>query len=175
MFGTPGQQPGQFLDEVARLLELGLSHLSIYALTIEPNTQFGELQRKGKLADRAKRTTTPIRSSPSNSWLAGAGLRALRSVELRASPGETARHNQHYWRGGDYLGIGCAAVGCQHDLARPAQPVRRTRNQSLSPSCTCRSHKSAKRCADFEEPLDAQAMSCARACCSACAPKPAST
>lgn len=49
MFGMPGQTAEGFLAELETLLELELSHLSIYALAIERNTQFGALNRKGKL------------------------------------------------------------------------------------------------------------------------------
>jgi putative oxygen-independent coproporphyrinogen III oxidase len=151
MFGTPGQKPGQFLDEVARLLALGLSHLSIYALTIEPNTQFGELHRKGKLP-LAKDDDYADTFLATERWLAEQGF-AHYEVSNYARPGETARHNQHYWRGGDYLGVGCAAVGCSTSAPGKA---RRTRNQS-QPELYMAVDELAGLC-DFEEPLDAQAI-----------------
>jgi oxygen-independent coproporphyrinogen-3 oxidase len=49
IFGLPGQTPQQACDEAARLLDLGLDHLSCYQLTIEPGTRFGELARRGRL------------------------------------------------------------------------------------------------------------------------------
>jgi putative oxygen-independent coproporphyrinogen III oxidase len=151
MFGTPGQQPKDFLDEVARLLELGLSHLSIYALTIEPNTQFGELQRKGKLP-MARDDDYADTFLSTERWLAERGF-AHYEVSNYARPGETARHNQHYWRGGDYLGIGCAAVGCSSSASGTA---RRTRNQS-QPERYMQVDGLAT-LYDFEETLDAQAI-----------------
>jgi putative oxygen-independent coproporphyrinogen III oxidase len=124
MFGTPGQAPEAFLSEVSQLVELGLSHLSIYALTIEPNTVFGELSRKGRL---------PIAKDDdyAETFLAVEALLARHGFEHYevsnyAKPGESSRHNQHYWLGGDYLGLGCAAVGCR--TTRPGQ-ARRVRNQ----------------------------------------------
>jgi putative oxygen-independent coproporphyrinogen III oxidase len=110
MFGMPEQTPEDFLAEVAQLLELGLTHLSIYALTIEPQTQFGELYRKGRLKI-AKEDAYADTFLACEALLAEHGFEHY-EVSNYAQPGQTSRHNQHYWRGGDYLGLGCAAVGC---------------------------------------------------------------
>jgi len=125
MFGTPGQPQAAFLSEVEQLLELGLSHLSIYALTIEPNTQFGELYRKGRLPI-AKDDDYADTYLGIEALLARAGFEHY-EVSNYAKPGQASRHNQHYWRGGDYLGLGCAAVGCRTE--RPGR-ARRVRNQT---------------------------------------------
>lgn len=124
MFGTPGQAPEAFLAEVSRLVDLGLSHLSVYALTIEPNTVFGELSRKGRLPI-ARDDDYAETFSAVEALLAGQGFEHY-EVSNYARPGESSRHNQHYWLGGDYLGLGCAAVGCR--TSRPGQ-ARRVRNQ----------------------------------------------
>jgi putative oxygen-independent coproporphyrinogen III oxidase len=110
MFGMPGQTPQDFLGEVEQLLELPLEHLSVYALTIEPQTQFGELHRKGKLP-LAKEDAYADTFLETEAMLAQRGFDHY-EVSNYAHPGQTSRHNQHYWRGGDYLGLGCAAVGC---------------------------------------------------------------
>lgn len=112
MFGMPGQRAEQAAAEAARLSELGLSHLSVYSLTIEPDTQFGALHRKGRL-----------RLAPEEDSAAAfvAIEDALRTrgfehyeVSNYAKPGEHSRHNAHYWQGGAYLGLGAGAVGCLH-------------------------------------------------------------
>lgn len=125
MFGTPGQSQQAFLSEVTQLVEAGLSHLSVYALTIEPNTQFGELYRKGRLPI-AKEDDYADTFLGVDALLAQHGFDHY-EVSNYAKAGETSRHNQHYWKGGDYLGLGCAAVGC-----RTEQPgnARRVRNQT---------------------------------------------
>jgi putative oxygen-independent coproporphyrinogen III oxidase len=122
MFGTPGQPASKFLTEVERLVDLGLDHLSIYALTIEPNTQFGELHRKGRL-------TLAKDDDYADTFLAIESLLATHGfshyeVSNYARPGQTSQHNQHYWRGGDYLGLGCAAVGCRTERPGLAHRVR---------------------------------------------------
>jgi oxygen-independent coproporphyrinogen-3 oxidase len=119
MFGMPEQGPEDFLAELSQLLDLGLTHLSVYALTVEPQTQFGELYRKGRL-QLAKEDAYADTFLATEARLAEHGFEHY-EVSNYAKPGQTSRHNQHYWRGGDYLGLGCAAVGC---IDR-----KRTRNQ----------------------------------------------
>jgi putative oxygen-independent coproporphyrinogen III oxidase len=151
MFGTPGQKPAAFVDEVSQLVDLGLSHLSVYALTIEPNTQFGELQRKGRLPI-AKEDDYADTFLLTEARLAAAGF-AHYEVSNYARPGETSRHNQHYWRNGDYLGLGCAAVGCR--TLAPGR-ARRVRNEP-APAAYMHAESLATLC-DYEENLDAQAL-----------------
>jgi putative oxygen-independent coproporphyrinogen III oxidase len=110
MFGSPGQRAEDFLPELDRILETGVRHVSAYALTIEPGTQFGELHRKGKLpiATEDDYAETFLRAS---ARLAEAGFSHY-EVSNHALPGEESRHNAHYWQGGDYLGVGAGAFGC---------------------------------------------------------------
>jgi oxygen-independent coproporphyrinogen-3 oxidase len=113
MFGLPEQTAEQFYAHVRALLDLGLRHVSAYALTIEPATRFGELSRKGLL--RAAPDERYAEMFEGNHRLfATAGL-AHYEVSNYAQPGEESRHNLHYWRGGAYLGLGAAAVGCLHE------------------------------------------------------------
>lgn len=109
MFGMPGQTPADFLHEAQQLLDLGLSHLSIYALTIEPDTQFGQLHRKGRL----KVSPSAVFADTFEATRALMAEHGLQHYEVSnyARPGEASRHNQHYWRGGAYLGLGAGAVG----------------------------------------------------------------
>ncbi len=122
MFGMPGQRAGDFEGELERVLETGVRHVSAYALTIEPDTQFGALHRKGKL-EVAKEDDYAETFARAAEVLARAGFSHY-EVSNYAQPGEEARHNLHYWAGGDYLGLGAGAVGC---LAEGAS-ARRWRN-----------------------------------------------
>ncbi|MCB9593926.1 MAG: radical SAM family heme chaperone HemW [Sandaracinaceae bacterium] len=109
MFGMPGQTADDFEAEIDAVLATGVEHVSAYALTIEPDTQFGALHRKGRLtlapegdfADTFERAREVFRA---------AGMIHY-EVSNHALPGRTSQHNQHYWRGGDYLGLGAGAVG----------------------------------------------------------------
>jgi oxygen-independent coproporphyrinogen-3 oxidase len=151
MFGTPGQPAAGFLGEVERLVDLGLSHMSIYALTIEPNTQFGELHRKGRLT-LAKDDDYADTFSAIEELLEKQGFNHY-EVSNYARPGQTSQHNQHYWRGGDYLGLGCAAVGCRTE--RPGL-AHRVRNQPQPAAYTNAKDLDAL-CSESEE-LDGQAL-----------------
>jgi oxygen-independent coproporphyrinogen-3 oxidase len=149
IFGLPDQTPEQAIDDALRLARMGLSHLSIYSLTIEPGTQFGALHEKGRLPiardDDVARSFLGIGEA-----LAPLGF-AHYEVSNYAKPGEEARHNQHYWRGGAYLGLGAGAVGCLHE--RPGQ-ARRYRNDPKPELYQARSATDAIEV--FEEPLGPQ-------------------
>lgn len=110
MFGSPGQRAEDFLRELSQVIELGLSHVSVYALTVEPNTQFGALHRKGKLALATDEVYAET-FVETERHLHALGFHHY-EVSNYARQGEASRHNQHYWRGGAYLGLGAAAVGC---------------------------------------------------------------
>lgn len=124
MFGQPGQSADEFEREVETLTALGLRHVSAYALTIEPDTQFGALARKGKLP-LAKDDDVAESFTRTHDAFAARGLEQY-EVSNYAVPGEESRHNQHYWRGGDYIGLGAGAVGCVSD--EHARTARRWRN-----------------------------------------------
>ena len=109
IFGLPEQAPEEAARQAGELAELGLRHLSCYQLTIEPRTRFGELAKRGRLplADDG---------AVAEAFLAvdeALGARGLRHYEISnyAEPGQEARHNLGYWRGDEYLGLGCAAYG----------------------------------------------------------------
>ncbi len=124
MFGMPEQASVD--DDLTRLLDMGLRHVSAYALTIEPGTQFGELYRKGRL-EVAKEDDYAAMFVAAEARFAAYGL-AHYEVSNYAAPGEESLHNQHYWRGGAYLGLGAAAVGC---LEEGAGRARRWRNVAV--------------------------------------------
>ncbi len=125
IFGWPGLTPSDLVQDAKRLVEAGARHLSTYALTIEPNTRFGELHRRGQL---------PLASDEEHAAQYAALAEHLPALGLHhyevsnwAVPGQEARHNQHIWRGGDYLGLGAAAVGCLSE----GRGARRHRNEPL--------------------------------------------
>ncbi len=109
IFGLPGQRPEEAAEHAAALVDLGLSHLSAYALTIEPGTRFGELARRGRLPLAAEDAVCDAFLAIEEALRA----RGLDHYEVSnyARPGDEARHNLGYWRGAPYLGLGCAAVG----------------------------------------------------------------
>jgi oxygen-independent coproporphyrinogen-3 oxidase len=112
MFALPGQPSERFLGYLDLLLALGLRHVSAYALTIEAATPFGERARKNLLKPASDEAYAGM-FERIQARFAAAGFEQY-EVSNYAVPGQESRHNQHYWRGGSYLGLGAAAVGCLH-------------------------------------------------------------
>jgi putative oxygen-independent coproporphyrinogen III oxidase len=109
LYAVAGQTPEDAAREARELTLLGATHVSAYGLTVEPDTPFGHLARRGKL---------PLYDDVAmaeaffaiDAALTGAGLRHY-EISNYAAPGQEARHNLGYWRGRDYLGLGCGAYG----------------------------------------------------------------
>jgi oxygen-independent coproporphyrinogen-3 oxidase len=115
IFGVAGESPEDAVREALAIADLGVTHLSAYALTIEAGTPFGTLARKG---------TLPLATDDSvadsflalDDALAGAGFSHY-EISNYAKGGHVAVHNLGYWRGDDYLGLGCGAWGTVTDHA----------------------------------------------------------
>jgi putative oxygen-independent coproporphyrinogen III oxidase len=107
--GPEPPSPAEAAAEAARVARTGVSHLSAYSLTIEPGTAFGEMARRGKLP------IAPDDAVADAFFAVEEALEAQGFVHYEISnyarPGDEARHNLGYWRGADYLGLGCAAFG----------------------------------------------------------------
>jgi oxygen-independent coproporphyrinogen-3 oxidase len=97
---VPGQDAA--LD-LARVADTGVGHMSVYSLTIEPNTPFG---LRGVRVDPEREADDFEATAP---LLAAYGLRRY-EVSNYARPGLEARHNLGAWRGGFYLGLGPSAA-----------------------------------------------------------------
>lgn len=107
--GADADAPATAAAEVGRVADLGVTHLSAYSLTIEAGTQFGDLARKGKLPIMPDEAVADAFFAVEEAL----GRRGLAHYEISnyARPGQEARHNLGYWRGDDYVGLGCAAFG----------------------------------------------------------------
>lgn len=109
IYGVHGQSPGAALEEVLEVLSLGPGHISAYSLTIEENTRFGNLHKRGRL---------PLLKDDliaETYWLLHEALtrRGFEHYEISnyALPDQRSLHNEGYWQGNDYLGLGVGAVG----------------------------------------------------------------
>ena len=105
MYGLPGQSRQSALADVEQALEHGVSHLSHYELTIEPNTLFHRSP-----PPRPDEDALWTMHESSLALIESAGLRRY-EISAYARPGAECRHNLNYWRFGDYLGIGAGAHG----------------------------------------------------------------
>jgi len=109
IFGVSGQTADAAAREAQIMSQLGTTHLSAYALTIEPGTQFGALARKGKLPLLSEAAVADSFLAVEES-LERAGFEHY-EVSNYAKAGARSRHNVGYWVGRSYLGLGCGAWG----------------------------------------------------------------
>jgi oxygen-independent coproporphyrinogen-3 oxidase len=147
---TREQTPAEAADEARRVAETGVTHVSAYSLTIEPGTQFGELWRRGRLPVANEEVVADAFFAIEEA-LGSAGLLHY-EISNYARPGDEARHNLGYWRGHDYLGLGCAAFGT---LSGPDGAAVRYRN-GTDPARYMRSVLSGELAVESEEPLDGE-------------------
>jgi putative oxygen-independent coproporphyrinogen III oxidase len=109
IYARPQQTLDAWAAELKRAIAEAAEHLSLYQLTIEPDTPFAGLYKAGKL-------TTPDEDLARDLYdltqavCADAGLPAY-EISNHARPGAECRHNLVYWRGHDYAGVGPGAHG----------------------------------------------------------------
>jgi oxygen-independent coproporphyrinogen-3 oxidase len=109
IYARPGQSAAAWSAELAEAVGLAGDHLSVYQLTIEPETVFGAAYRRGELQVPAEDDAAAL-FELTQERLEAAGLPAY-EISNHARPGAESRHNLTYWRYGDYVGIGPGAHG----------------------------------------------------------------
>lgn len=112
IYGIPNRAKSLWTADLQKVLALDVSHISAYALTIEPDTAFGRWEKTGKLppvdenlaAEQFDELTTELtvtsEASPRYEHY---------EISNFAKPGHYARHNTAYWQRQPYLGIGPSA------------------------------------------------------------------
>lgn len=109
IYARMGQSVAAWEAELSRALALAVDHFSLYQLSVEPGTRFGELYELGKLKVPGDETAAEMYAL-TQEMTAAAGLPAY-EVSNHARPGAESRHNLIYWRYGDYAGVGPGAHG----------------------------------------------------------------
>jgi oxygen-independent coproporphyrinogen-3 oxidase len=109
IYARPGQSLAAWQEELDEALSLAGEHLSLYQLTIEPGTAFGNRAARGETLAADEDTAVALFEA-TQERLAAAGLPAY-EISNHARPGAECRHNLAYWRYEDYLGIGPGAHG----------------------------------------------------------------
>ncbi len=105
MYALPHQTPGDALRDLDAALATGVTHLSCYHLTLEPNTPFA-----AHPPDLPDDDVSADMQEAMEARLAGAGFVHYETSAF-ARPGQQCLHNLNYWQFGDYLGIGAGAHG----------------------------------------------------------------
>ena len=103
MYALPGQDLAALKQDMALALTLAPPHISIYHLSIEPNTYFAKFPPQLPEEDTAYEMLDLITEMTGQ-----AGLQRY-EVSAYARPGHACRHNLNYWKFGDYLGLGAGA------------------------------------------------------------------
>jgi putative oxygen-independent coproporphyrinogen III oxidase len=109
IYTRPGQQPQDWARELRGALAEAGEHLSLYQLTIEPETPFAALHAAGKLRLPDEDTARALYDT-TQEICAAHGLPAY-EISNNARPGGECRHNLVYWRAHEYAGIGPGAHG----------------------------------------------------------------
>ena len=110
IYARQNQSVGQWQAELSRALELEPDHLSLYQLTVEDGTAFGERFKRGLLRGLPNEDLGADLWDVTQSACEAAGLPAY-EVSNHARIGQESRHNLIYWRSGDWAGIGPGAHG----------------------------------------------------------------
>jgi oxygen-independent coproporphyrinogen-3 oxidase len=109
IYARPQQTPEQWSHELRSALRQAGEHVSLYQLTIEPETPFATLHAAGKLHPPDDDTARSLYDVTQEICIAH-GLPAY-EISNHARPGGECRHNLIYWRAHEYAGIGPGAHG----------------------------------------------------------------
>ena len=118
MYALPRQTLAEAQADISTALAFAPPHLSLYHLTLEPNTLFARFPPAVPDEDASADMQDMIAT------LTSADGYANYEVSAYAQPGRRARHNLNYWQFGDYLGIG---AGAHSKLSFPHRIVRQMR------------------------------------------------
>lgn len=107
IYGIPGMSHAQWERSLDAAVEMGVQHISAYHLTIEPDTTFGLMARRGAIAPVAE-AESEKQYETLRRRLGDAGFEHY-EISNFARKGFRAIHNSAYWSGRAYLGIGPSA------------------------------------------------------------------
>jgi oxygen-independent coproporphyrinogen-3 oxidase len=154
MYALPGQTLDQLRTEVTTALSFAPQHLSIYHLTIEPNTFFAKYPPPAVDDDLAADMLDLLTEHTGQ-----AGM-VRYEVSAYARPGKACQHNMNYWQFGDYLGIGAGAHSKLSFAHRVVRQVRlrdpaRYMTQAMAGACVAQEHEVKRSELPFEFMLNA--------------------
>jgi len=145
MYGLPGQEPGDALRDIRTATAFSPEHLSVYQLTLEPNTPFyaqpPPLPDETAVAEMTDDIATILDASGFHQY----------EISAYARDSHESRHNRNYWEFGDYLGIG---AGAHAKLSSPGGITRIAKRRQ--PADFIRHAGDAQAWAELREPLEAR-------------------
>lgn len=125
IYAREGQSAETWRNELEHALTLPIEHVSLYQLTIEPQTAFARRVERGQLSPPGQEEAARLYELTQEICNA-AGFAAYEISNHARSEGARALHNLIYWRSGDWIGVGPGAHGrVTHDGARIASEAQR--------------------------------------------------
>jgi putative oxygen-independent coproporphyrinogen III oxidase len=115
IYARPHQTLAKWKNELTRALTEQQGHMSLYQLTIEPDTRYADLYDAGKLIIPDDDLSADLYDL-TQELTEKAGLPCY-EISNHAKPGHESLHNLLYWRYGEYAGVGPGAHGRLHDGA----------------------------------------------------------
>jgi len=110
IYGRQNQSLAAWESELSRAIEIGTNHLSLYHLTIEPGTAFGDRYDHGRLRGLPSEDLS-VDLLEATKAITGSNGFINYEVSNHAKNDEISIHNMTYWNYGDYVGIGPGAHG----------------------------------------------------------------
>lgn len=129
IYGAPGEGLEDWRTSVRTAIDLGVNHISAYALTVEPTTKMGRQIAAGVLP-KPDDDDEAAKYEIADELFSAAGLQWY-EISNWARPGYESRHNLGYWRNVDWAGIGPGAhshynrvepASCRSESGRSARP-----------------------------------------------------
>lgn len=107
IYGVPGQSVRQWVGTLERAVALGPEHISAYCLTVEDPSEFHCRQAAGEVIGVGEDAELEMHAA-AREMLCAVGYEHY-EISNFALPGRRCRHNEKYWRGEDYIGLGAGA------------------------------------------------------------------
>ncbi|MEE8170199.1 MAG: radical SAM family heme chaperone HemW [Phycisphaerae bacterium] len=120
IFGVPGQTTARWLDSLRRAIDLGVEHISCYALTYEEGTSLTKRLRAGRVTPIDEEVDAAMFEQTID-VLTDAGFEHY-EISNFARPGRRCEHNLIYWRNEEYVGVGPSAVSYVDGVRRKNVP-----------------------------------------------------
>ena len=116
IYGTPWKSIQEWENELRWALNSGITHLSAYALTVEPKTALSHQIKKKEVQEPADERMTEDFMLLQKLMLEF-GWDAY-EISNYCKPGHRSKHNSNYWKGSPYLGLGPSAHSFDGELTR---------------------------------------------------------
>lgn len=153
MFSVPGQTLGDWQHTLDTAVSLQPDHISAYNLTYEEDTPFFD-----QLRHHDNEHLNADMFTLAHGKLTADGFRHYETSNY-ARPGKESLHNQSYWRGEDYLGLGPSAVSTVRQSGLQPHPDTRTRWKNLPDTARyIRAIQTVGHAKSEQETIDAEAF-----------------